>query len=239
MSKNLEIQELAIVVTANNYDPNLLSPNFLKLSGIIDEDWELARKPIVSERASQVVFNNGIYLAAQPNRFSFVEALNDKEEDKVFVPKLVSKYLEILRNIDCQRIGINFRGYVSCNGTTIESNNYLGEHFIVPGEWQNCGTKPVKAGLNLMFTYEEKQLYLSVNEAGLKFPEKEQLPIVLFGGNFDYSLESYSLEQKLDRLQSITKDWHQDLQLYSEVVEKMVRQSQDSKQKRAEETVAV
>ena len=35
MSKNLEIQELAIVVTANNYDPNLLSPNFLKLSGII------------------------------------------------------------------------------------------------------------------------------------------------------------------------------------------------------------
>ena len=46
------------------------------------------------------------------------------------------------------------------------------------------------------------QLYLSVNEAGIKFPESEQLPIVLFGGNFDYDLSEDSQEEKLARLQS-------------------------------------
>ena len=64
MTQALEIQELAIVITAKNYDPSLLNPNFLKYSGIIPTDWELARQPVVSNRASQIVFNNGIYPAS-------------------------------------------------------------------------------------------------------------------------------------------------------------------------------
>jgi len=44
MSKVLEVQEIAVVITATNYDPSLLNPNFLKYSGIIEEDWELAKQ---------------------------------------------------------------------------------------------------------------------------------------------------------------------------------------------------
>lgn len=238
MSKTLEIQELAIVITAKNYDPNLLSPSFLKSSGIVSEDWELAREPIVNNRASQVVFNNGIYLAAQPNRFTFVEALNNKELTQVQVSSLINRYVEVLRNLEYQAIGINLRGYVPCNEKTLESNNYLRDNFIVPGEWQSEGTAPVKAGLNLVFTYDNKQLYLSVNEAGIKFPESEQLPIVLFGGNFDYDLSSDSKEEKLARLQSIVKNWQQDLDIYRDVVNKMIVPTQVAKNQEVMEAVA-
>lgn len=66
MNRTLEIQELAIVVTAKNYDPSLLNPGFLKHSGVVPEDWQLSGQPVVTERGSQIVFNNGVYVGAQP-----------------------------------------------------------------------------------------------------------------------------------------------------------------------------
>lgn len=237
MSKNLALQELAIVVTAKNYDHNLLSTSFLKSSGIVSEDWELARQPIMERLGSQIVFSNGVYLAAQPNRFTLVEALNNKEESEIQIASLASRYIEVLRNLEYQAVGINFRGYITCNEDSLESNNYLKEHFIAPGAWQQCGTAPVKAGLNLMFTYDKKQLYLSINEAGLKLPEASQVPIVLFGGNFDYDLNANDEMPKLNQLQEIVNNWQQDLAIYQEVVSQMIGGGSETTSKPEKEVV--
>ncbi|NJK55969.1 MAG: hypothetical protein HC939_08200 [Pleurocapsa sp. SU_5_0] len=121
MNQALEIQELAIVITAKNYDPSLLNPGLLKYSGIVPSDWELAREPISSNRGSQIIFNNGVYIAAQPNRLMFVKALNNQENIKdAEIPKIAQRYIEILRTIEYQAIGINFRGYSNCTNTTVE-----------------------------------------------------------------------------------------------------------------------
>ena len=240
MNQALEIQELAIVITAKNYDPSLLNPGFLKYSGIVSPDWELAKQPIISSRGSQIIFNNGIYIAAQPNRLMFVEALNTKEDiSEAEIPQLAHRYTEILRTIEYQAVGINFRGYSTCTNTTVEDNNYLIENFIQPGEWQNCGTSPVKAGLNLMFTYEDKQLNLAVNEAGLKLPESEQAAIVLYSGNFNYDLQDYEPGKGLERLESIVDNWQQDLEIYTDVVGKLTNQKVTAKSSKDQEAVAV
>lgn len=239
MNQALEIQELAIVITAKNYDPSLLNPGFLKYSGIVASDWELARKPVINNRAAQIIFNNGVYIAAQPNRLMFVEALNNKEDIKsAEIPQLAHRYVEILRTIEYQAVGINFRGYTTCTNTTVEENNYLINNFIQPGEWQNCGTKPVKTGLNLAFDYGEKQLSLSINEAGLKLPDSEQAPIVLFSGNFNYDLSSEELDKVLPKLNSVITKWQQDLEIYTEVVGKL-QKTDSAKSSNKKEAVAV
>ena len=154
MNQALEIQELSIVITAKNYDPALLNPGFLKYSGVVNSDWKLARQPIINSRASQIIFDNGIYIAAEPNRLMFVEALNNKEEiSNAEIPDLARRYTEILRTIEYQAVGINFRGYITCTNTTVEDNRYLIDNFIQPGEWQDCADEPVKAGLSLLFPY--------------------------------------------------------------------------------------
>lgn len=239
MNQALEIQELAIVITAKNYDPSLLNPGFLKYSGIVNSDWELARKPVINNRSAQIVFNNGVYIAAQPNRLMFVEALNNKEDiNNAEIPSLAHRYVEILRTIEYQAVGINFRGYTTCTNTTVEENNYLIDNFIQPGEWQNCGTKPVKAGLNLAFDYGDKQLSLSVNEAGLKLPDSEQAPIVLFSGNFNYDLSSEELAQILPKLNSVITNWQQDLEIYTEVIGKLQKNT-STKSSQKKEAVSV
>lgn len=225
MNRTLEIQELAIVVTAKNYDPSLLNPGFLKHSGVVPEDWQLSGQPVVNNRGSQIVFSNGVYVGAQPNRLMFVEALNNKEDTSTAeAPGLAHRYTEILRNLEYQAIGVNFRGYITCNNPEKTENSYIFDNLIQPGEWQNCGSEPVKAGLNLMFTYDDKKLHLSINEAALKLPESEQVPIILFSGNFDRDLTSETAGERLAKLESSIKGWQQDLEIYTDVVSKFIAQ---------------
>lgn len=223
MNQTLEIQELAIVITAKNYDPSLLNPGFLKYSAIIPEEWKIAKKPIVSNRSSQIVFNNGVYIASQPNRLIFVEAINNKKNNVVEVPALVNRYVEILRNMEYKSVGINYRGYVTCTDATVDSNRYLFDNLIQPGEWQNCSANSVKAEVSFKFNYDDKQLNLNINEAILKLPESEPKPIVLFDSNFNYNLTSDSSDKTLPMLKKIIGNWHQDLDIYKDVVSKFIK----------------
>ena len=44
MSQNLNIQEMAIAISVEKNDPTILTPDFLKQTGIVNSDWELARE---------------------------------------------------------------------------------------------------------------------------------------------------------------------------------------------------
>jgi hypothetical protein len=75
MNHTVTIQELAIVIATENHNPTILNLDFLKCSGIVEEDWQLSRSPICHSQASQIVFQNGISLASQPDRIIFAEAI--------------------------------------------------------------------------------------------------------------------------------------------------------------------
>lgn len=220
MNQTLEVQELAIVITAKNYSPSFLNPELLKYSGIIPEDWKLIKKPVVSNRHSQLVFQNGVIITAKPNRLIFVEPLSNREDREINLPSLVRRYTETLRTIEYLAIDVNYRGYINCPEHTVDNNRYIFDSLIKPGQWQDCGNNAVKAEVNLMFDYEEKVLNLKVNEAVLKLPDAAQLPIVLFTGRFAYNMTKDSPGDRLPKLERIVDNWHQDLELYQDVVGK-------------------
>lgn len=227
MNQTLEIQELAIVITAKNYDPSFLNPGLLKYSGIIPEDWKLAKKPELNNRSSQLVFQNGVSIISRPNRLIFVEPLNRQEDRTVNIPALAHRCTEVLRTIEYLAVDINYRGYINCPNSTVETNNYLFDNLIKSGEWQSCGNSSVKAEVNLMFTYDEKRLNLKINEAALGLPDSEKLPIVLFSGRFNYNLTSEKPGDRLPKLERIIDNWHQDLELYKNVVTKVANLHSD------------
>ena len=70
---SLILQELGIVVAMQQPNPNLVTAEFLKLSGIIPADWQLAREPINTDSAAQLLFTNGVSIVAEPNRIMFGE----------------------------------------------------------------------------------------------------------------------------------------------------------------------
>jgi hypothetical protein len=218
MKPSLEIQEIAIAIAAKQHNPTILTPDFLKYSGIVPGEWELARQPIVTNTASQVVFQNGINIVAEVNRIIFVESITTKEPQEVEIPAIASKYLETLAQADYQGIGINFRGHVLFDQQQNTARDYILKTLLNPGAWQEFGQAPVQAATRFLYTLEGAQMSLDINEAGLQMPENKVLPIVLFTANFNHAIAPDEPSQRLAAITQVISKWQTDLETYKELV---------------------
>jgi hypothetical protein len=224
MNQTLDVQELSLVIAVERQDPSLLTPDFLRYSGIIPQAWELARQPVCAQQAAQVSYQNGVSIIAYPDRTIFVEPISDKAEAEL--PHIAQRYCEILRNLNFQAVGTNFRGHVLFPGTEDSAHQYLCNTLLSPGPWQNIGTAPMRAGLNLIYTFERNVMNLSVQEAMIQLPEQERVPVVLFTANFETPLQSQSESERLTGLQQAIQGWQGDLATYRQTVEKLLEQNQ-------------
>jgi hypothetical protein len=227
MNQTLEVQELSLVIAVERQDPSLLTPDFLRYSGIIPEDWELSRQPVRAQQAAQVSFQNGISILAYPDRTIFVESFGDKAPESLEIPPLAQRYSEVLRNLKYQAVGVNFRGHVLFPGTEDSAHQYLCNTLLSPGSWQNIGTAPMRAGLNLIYTFERNTMNLSVQEAMMQLPEQERVPVVIFTANFETPLQSRPETDYLAGLHQALSSWQADLGNYRLAVDKLLNCSSE------------
>ncbi|MGB6295899.1 MAG: hypothetical protein WBF90_06900 [Rivularia sp. (in: cyanobacteria)] len=216
MNKTIQTQELAIAITAKNLNPNVVNLDFLKYTNIISSEWELARQPVYTKNLTQLVFQNGIAIVAQPNRIVFGETIDAEDIQKLQISQIAEKYIEKLPNVEYQAVGINPKGFV----TFTESNaatNYLLKNLLASGEWREFGNTPPKAAIQLAYTLERCQLNLTINEGLLQSGEKS-VPTVLFSGNFDYKIAGNEPETRLQDLHQILQNWKINLETYKELI---------------------
>lgn len=96
MNQELILQDLVIVVPSKNHKTTLLSADFLKCSGTIPDNWELARQPINANNVSQVVFTNGIAITAEPQRIMFAQSIRNVDGESILIPEIAQKYASAL-----------------------------------------------------------------------------------------------------------------------------------------------
>jgi hypothetical protein len=217
MSEDLILQELGIVVAMQQPNPNLVTAEFLKLSGIIPADWELARQPVNNDRISQLLFTNGVSIVAEPNRIMFGETIGDKNINALTVATIASKYLDIFKLAQYQAIGINIRGF-SPQPNPLAATQYINHQLLSDGSWQNYGTAPIQAALNLVYTLAGRQLNLEVAAARLQVSESEIMPVILFSGNFSYNLNIPEIGNSLTAASRILANWQTDISAYYELI---------------------
>ncbi len=218
--QNLTVQELAIVIAVEKIDPTLLTPEFLSMTQIVPSEWEVLGQPMRSYEGSQITYQQGVSIIAQPQRLSFVELILNKDTASIEVVKIAKSLVKILANLKFAGIGINFRGYLDFAGQEVAANRFMFSHLLAIGDWQKIGTSPVQAGINLGYTFPDKKLNLTINEATVQQPDQSGAPIILFSGNFDYELNAAENSADLAKLEQILANWQQDMQLYKDVVEK-------------------
>jgi hypothetical protein len=215
MSK-IVTQELALVIAVKNHDPLMVGEAFLKQTGIIPSEWQLAQKPYLSQQATQLVFDNGMSIVAELERVVFSQALADREISSIEIGEIASKYAAILKKADYQGIGINFRSFIP-QSSHEAAQMYISKYVLAPASWQQVGEAPVRANVNLNFSLSGRQLTLSINPAAIQFPEQEPMPVILFGGNFAYQLDA---ADKLTQLTQILSKWQTDLTDYQQLIER-------------------
>ncbi|MUG98760.1 hypothetical protein F7734_43295 [Scytonema sp. UIC 10036] len=218
MTQQLVGKNFALVFAAKNHSPSILNPDFLKYSGIVPQDWNLARQPIYTNSAAQVIFTNGISIIAEPNRVIFMEPIGDKAMSELNIAEIARKYVQTLPNIEYEAVGINPRGYVSFAGSPDAARLYMTETLLSPGAWQSAGDSPMRASLNLVYKFQRAPFYLSITEAALRNEDETSTPIVLFSGSFSYELSGENGAEKINSLHQAIDNWQVDLETYSDII---------------------
>ncbi|GAB1542663.1 hypothetical protein NUACC21_53370 [Scytonema sp. NUACC21] len=218
MTQQLVVQDLVIVVAAKNHSPSILNPDFLKCSGIVPQDWDLARQPVYTNSAAQVTFTNGISIIAEPNRVIFMEPIGDKTMSELNIAEIARKYVQTLPNVEYEAVGINPRGYVAFAESPDAARFYMAETLLSPGAWQSEGDSPMRASLNLVYKFQRAPFYLSITEAALRKEDETTTPIVMFSGSFSYELSGDSGAEKISNLHNCIQNWQTDLNTYSDII---------------------
>lgn len=212
-----DIEELTISLAIANFNPTLLTYELLTMSGVVPLEWELARQPIVSPRGSQINFKNGINILAQGNMVSFVEGLRSKDINALEFAKTAQKYVQKMSNADYQGISFSPKIVVAFpedNG----GNDFINNQLLNQGQWRSFGNVTPQASLNLFYQLDRCQFTLNINPAKLQQSQDIVISAVLFAGSFNYNLTQFLRENRLNKINDIINNWHQDLDVFRELV---------------------
>jgi hypothetical protein len=213
-----DIEELTISLVIKNFNPTVLSYDFLNMSGIVPSDWELARQPVINPRGSQVSFKNGVNIIAQPNTVSFVEGLGTKEVKDLQFANIAKKYVSKMSNAEYQGISISPKIIVPFPKDEEGGKNFINETLLSNGLWRNFGNVTAQASLNLFYELNDRQLALNINPAKLQQPNDITISAVLFAGNFNYNITNLTGEARTNKLTEIINSWDKDLETFRELI---------------------
>lgn len=214
-----EFQELAFCIVANNLNPTLLTPEFLKQSGIVPTDWKLAQPLLINSQAAKVTFTNDIVISTRFDTITFSETLETKNTEEAKTPGIVRKYVETLHELDYQTIDINPSSFF----TFEEEGEKRFRHYIVTtlltsGAWQEASREPLTASLNLTYILEQGQFNLKIDDVRLRQSDNSPQPAVLFSGNFSYKIAGETTSERLQNLYQLIERWRKDLETYRDIV---------------------
>ncbi|UKP00955.1 hypothetical protein [Nostoc sp. UHCC 0870] len=218
MIENFQVQELLIAIAVRQQNPSILTADFLKYTGIVPSDWELARPPVLTNTAAQVVYQNGVSIVAEVNRVVFAEAIANKEASDVQIGAIAHKYIQTVKQVDYQGVGINLRGLAPYEPKNLSARNFTFSNLLQPGAWQDFGSAPVEASMRLVYTLDETRLYLDINEAQLQYPDQTTKPAVLFSANFNRAINQEEPAARLAAIGAVIDKWQGDVETLKELV---------------------
>lgn len=226
-----DIQEIAISIAANNLTPTMLSEEFLKFSGIVPSDWALSKQPVLNPNFAQLVFQNGVSIAAQPGTINFLEAVGEKQIKALVAPELARKYVQKLPNAEYQTLNVSPKILIPLPGSQDAAREYITKNLLASGSWQEIGQSPVQAGINLLYNLQRCQLTVSINEARLQSPDKASISALLFAGTFNYNLAKVSSQERLNHLERLLESWKMDWKTFRDIVDqKFLHQQQQEEE---------
>lgn len=223
----IEIEEFAIALYAQTLDPKIAQPDFLRFSGIIPADWGLKSAPVLQENLTQIAFDSGVTLLAQPRTVSFSESIAPKTPSTLEVPELARRYVEKLPNIPYQALSINPKIIVGFPQQPETARQFVLTKLLAPGQWREFGIGQPRANVNIIYQLDRAQLQLAIEEVRIQQPSGDVIAALLFSGSFNYAIEGETSAIVQAQLQHLLDNWATDLDTFRQLVRKQFLGSSD------------
>jgi hypothetical protein len=213
--------ELAIVFAVRDPHPQSLHLDFLKYSGVVPADWQLAQPPIRNEQFNRLIFQNDVHIVAQPRTLTLVQPIVLSQPERLQVPELAHRYVRALGSDENYRdylaIGISPKSFVLT--PTVQSSSYVVDTLLHPKDWQHKGCQPAQATINLLYPLDRCLFRMTIEDVRHQVPEQPEKPAVLVSGNFHYPVsEEMQAGNRAAHLHACIDHWKKDLKTYLEIV---------------------
>ena len=213
------IEEVGIIIAAQDLTPTMMSQDFLKFSGIIPKEWELSQQPVLNPGAAQLNYTNGVSIAAQPRTTTFSEALANKSLEQVVISEIATKYVEKLPHAEYLGISFSPKMLIPFPQNPGVVRQYITERLLGSGSWKTIGKTPVQAGINLMYLLDNCQLTINIAEARIQQQQKAPVAALLFSGNFNYNISRDATEEsRMKQLKEALSFWQSDMTNFRDIV---------------------
>ncbi|MHC5768919.1 MAG: hypothetical protein ACYTXI_25510 [Nostoc sp.] len=214
----MEVRDFSIVVVADNQNPSILNPDFLKYNQIVPPDWELAMPPICTPALSQVVFKNGVNIVAQFDRVTFWEALDN--DNLVFqIPEISCKYIDIVPAVDYRAVGININAHLLIANKEDNQDTVLTK-LISQGKWKNFQGKSPNAVVQFTYQLDSANLMIAIQEAIIQQnPNNELVNVLNFSANFHRELINGTYPEKISSVKNVIQYCKSDFEIFISFVE--------------------
>ncbi|AFZ44952.1 hypothetical protein PCC7418_2820 [Halothece sp. PCC 7418] len=220
LSQPMDIQELAITLSAQNLNPTMLTLDNLRSLGVIPADWELAKQPVLNQLQARLNFKNGVNIVAQQRSITFAEPLNPQNQQNLQSATVAKAFMAKFAQAGYQTVSIAPKTIIS-SGNEQERNprQFIVENLIAPGPWREVGNGLPQASVNFVYQLEQCQLNLSINEVRLRTQNEpsQSIPALLFSGSFNYRPQQQGANAT-SQLQAQIDRWSDNLETFREIV---------------------
>lgn len=210
---DVTLVELAVVLITENTDPSMINPDFLRHNDIVDAKLRTEQPPVSTPVFSQVVFEGGLSVMAQPNRFQFAQQEEPLTED-VAIPDIVERFLERVPHPAYKGIGINFTGFRPLDDTS----KGVATTLIERGKWMAFENISPMTSLRAVYACEDRQITMDVQDARRRESDGSESHGILFAVNIHRKITEMDQGQRSAQLMSILSGWKRDLSDFENLV---------------------
>lgn len=210
---------MSVVLVADSNNPTIINPDFLASNGILVEDLQLREPPITTPVFSQVIYQGGISIKAEPNRVIFEQVAtgNALETGDIVSPQMAERYLEKVPHVPYSAIGINPKGIRYMADGKKEK---LSLGLVNGGDWTSFRDLMPEIQLKAIYQYEKRQINLDIAEAKRQDTHNTEVFGLAFLANIHREIEQTPQKQRISELKSIIDSWEDDLADFFAIIQK-------------------
>ena len=199
---------VSVVLVANQNDPSILNPDFLRYNEIVDATLQLRESAVSTPLFSRVVYEGDINVAAEPHRFVFEQRGSPLREDECAVPEIARRFVEVVSDIPYSAVGINPRSIRPSNDETKDS---IADILTDGGKWMLFGEVMPAIQMKAFYSYQDRQITLDIGQAGAEGNDGSMSTGVLLQANIHRDIREGSQEQRIRTVSSILAAWKEDI----------------------------
>jgi len=193
----IRLANVSIVIVGQNgqdYQPPLLTPEFLKSKKIVGKKWELAEQPILTPVVSVLKYPNGIVLVMELNKIQVIDT--KPEPSSLEIQSIATTFLSSLPYNRHIGVGVN----VVAIRERPDATGVIAQNFLKSGKWINSNLTSV--AVRFAYAFDDVLLRIGFDKGRATLADGREVDSILVDANYHVdipvtlSLEASTREAK-------------------------------------------